>query len=245
MTKKVEQARLQKVLAEAGLGSRRKCEELIASGRVKVNGAVVSELGSRVDPLKDEVEVDGVRIGSPPKVYFAMNKPRGYLTTMSDPFGRPTVKDLLSGDFRLFPVGRLDQDSEGLLILTNDGELANRLMHPSFKVLKIYEVEVLGFPSETDLNSLREGIELDGRLTALATVEELAVTEEGALYRVGLREGRKRQLRRMFDSIGHGVISLKRTDYGPLSLRAIKPKGVRPLSELEVDALKRAVKLSE
>ena len=228
--------RLQKVLARAGLGSRRHCEELIADGRVAVNGTVV-ELGARADVDADRVEVDGVPIGvRPGLVHYLLNKPAGVVTTASDPQGRPTVVELVPAEPRVFPVGRLDYDTEGLLLLTNDGDLANRLSHPSHGVEKEYLAVVDGSPTRGELRQLREGVELDDGMTAPAKVAAV----EPTVLRVTIHEGRNRQVRRMFDAIGHPVVRLVRTRIGPIADRQLGPGEWRPLTVDEVRALERA-----
>jgi 23S rRNA pseudouridine2605 synthase len=228
--------RLQKVLARAGFGSRRVCEELIDEGRVTVDGEV-AVLGRRVDPATAVVEVDGVRIGvAPDLVHWLLHKPAGVVTTASDPQGRPIVVDLVPAEPRVFPVGRLDVDTEGLLLLTNDGDLTHRLTHPSFGVEKEYLVEVDRMPSRGDLRRLREGVELDDGPTAPAKVASL---DERTL-RITIHEGRNRQVRRMFDAVGSTVLRLVRTRIGPLADRALKPGESRPLTLDEVRALERA-----
>ena len=198
--------RLQKVLAQAGLGSRRRCEELIEDGLVTVNGEVAT-LGDKVDPETDRVEVEGVAIGTRPGlVYYLLNKPAGYVTTASDPQGRPTVLDLVPGEPRVFPVGRLDLDTEGLLILTNDGELAQLLMHPRHGVEKTYFAEVDGVPSARALRTLRDGVELDDGITQPARVRLLQESADGgSAVEVVVREGCKRMVRRMCSAVGHPV----------------------------------------
>jgi 23S rRNA pseudouridine2605 synthase len=228
--------RLQKILAQAGFGSRRLCEELIADGRVAVNGEV-AELGRRVDPEHDRVEVDGVAIGvRPGLVHYLLNKPRGVVTTASDPQGRRTVVDLVPAEPRVFPVGRLDADTEGLLLLTNDGDLTHRLTHPSFGVEKEYVAEVEGKPSRLALRRLREGVELDDGVTAPARV---ALVEPNVV-RIVIHEGRNRQVRRMCDAVGHPVVRLVRTRIGPLRDPGLRPGTWRPLEVDEVRALERA-----
>ena len=225
--------RLQKVLARAGLGSRRACEELIAEGRVTVND-VVAELGRRVDPATDRVAVDGVPVGvAPGLVHYLLNKPRGVVTTASDPRGRPTVVEAVPAEPRVFPVGRLDVDSEGLLLLTNDGELTHRLTHPSFGVDKEYLVSVTGRPSRAALRRLREGVELDDGPTAPARVADL----EPGLLRITIHEGRNRQVRRMCEAVGHPVTRLVRRRIGPISDDRLPPGSWRPLTPEEVRAL--------
>ncbi|MET0904334.1 MAG: pseudouridine synthase [Acidimicrobiales bacterium] len=228
--------RLQKVLAQAGLGSRRACEELIERRRVRVNGDV-AVLGRRVDPEHDVVEVDGAQIGvKPGLVHYLLHKPIGVITTVSDPQGRPTVIDLVPAEPRVFPVGRLDGDSEGLLLLTNDGDLTHRLTHPSFGVDKEYLAEVSGHPSRGALARLRDGVELDDGMTAPAKVAQL----DDRLLRITIHEGRNRQVRRMCEAVGHPVVRLVRTRIGPLTDRRLKPGQWRTLAQDEVRALERA-----
>ena len=228
--------RLQKVLARAGFGSRRVCEDLIAGGRARVNGQV-ARLGQRVDVERDRVEVDGRTIGvRAGLVHYLLNKPRGVVTTASDPQGRPTVIDLVPGEPRVFPVGRLDADTEGLLLLTNDGELTHRLTHPSFGVEKEYLAELHGTPSPADVRRLREGVVLEDGPTAPARV---ALVPPRAL-RLVIHEGRNRQVRRMCEAVGHPVVRLVRTRIGPLCDRALAPGEWRPLSMAEVRALEAA-----
>jgi 23S rRNA pseudouridine2605 synthase len=228
--------RLQKVLARVGLGSRRACEELIAEGLVTVNGEV-AVLGRRVDPATDRIEVDGVPVSvQPGLVHYLLNKPRGVVTTAADPQGRPTVVSLVPPEPRVFPVGRLDQDTEGLLLLTNDGDLAHRLTHPSFGVEKEYLAEVEGSPSRAALRRLREGVELDDGPAAPAQVATVADN----LLRITIHEGRNRQVRRMCEAIGHPVVRLVRTRIGPIAERRLEPGAWRPLDPEEVVALERA-----
>ena len=229
--------RLQKSLARAGFGSRRVCDDLIADGLVTVNGEV-AQLGRRIHPDRDRVEVDGVLIGvRPGLVHYLLNKPAGVVTTASDTHGRPTVVELVPAEPRVFPVGRLDLDTEGLLLLTNDGDLANRVAHPSHGVEKEYLAEVDGEPSRAALRRLREGIELDDGLTAPARV---AVVSPG-LVRLTIHEGRNRQVRRMLDAVGHPVQRLIRTRIGPISDRRLAPGEWRLLTTDELRALERAV----
>lgn len=250
--------RLQKILSAAGVASRRKAEELILAGRVQVNGAVVTELGTRHDPERDHIRVDGKLLHGPEKRrYFMVNKPRGYVTTLNDPQKRPTVMDLLQGQkgasARVYPVGRLDYLSEGLLLMTNDGELANSLSKAAAGVEKIYLVKVSGVPTEQSIDQLRHGVMIDrGRLnevrsgrrdrvvTAPAKIE-LARGGDNPWFEVTLTEGRNRQLRKMFEEIGHHVEKIRRIGYGALRLD-VAPGEFRELKPGEVMALDRAAK---
>lgn len=233
-----EGERLQKVLARVGVGSRRRCEELIEAGSVRVNGQVAA-LGRRVDPQTDLIEVDGVAIGvHPDAVYYLLNKPVGVITTSEDPHGRPTVLDALPAEPRVHPVGRLDADTEGLLLLTNDGELTHRLTHPSFGVDKEYLVEVQGTPSRGALRALRRGVELDDGVTAPATVSLL----HDNLVRIVIHEGRNRQVRRMCEAVGHPVRRLVRVRIGPLRDTHLRPGEWRELTRDELRSLERAVR---
>ena len=230
--------RLQKVLAATGWGSRRTCEELIAAGRVTVNGEV-AELGRRVDPQADLIEVDGAPVGAKPGlVYYLLNKPAGVVTTAKDTHDRRTVLDLVPREPRVFPVGRLDLDTEGLLLLTNDGELAHRIMHPSHGVEKEYLAHVRGRLTNGELRQLRDGIELDDGLTAPA---EASQPSPGVL-RITIHEGRNRQVRRMCEAVGHPVLRLVRVRIGPISDRNLRPSDWRELSTGERNALAKAVK---
>ena len=225
------------MLARAGFGSRRACEELIEDGRVTVDGEV-AVLGRRNDPASALVEVDGVHIGvAPDLVHWLLHKPANVVTTASDPEGRTTVLDLVPDEPRVFPVGRLDYETEGLLLLTNDGELTHRLTHPSFGVEKEYLAEVDRMPSRGDLRRLREGIELEDGMTAPAKVASL----DDRTLRITIHEGRNRQVRRMVDAVGSTVLRLVRTRIGPLTDRSLKPGAWRALSQDEVRALERAV----
>ena len=229
--------RLQKVLARVGVGSRRACEDLIADGRVTVDGQV-AVLGRRVDPDTALIEVDGAPIGvRPGLVHYLLNKPTGVVTTADDPKGRPTVVGLVPDDPRVFPVGRLDVDTEGLLLLTNDGELTQRLTHPSYGVEKEYVAEVRGTPTRAVLRRLREGIELNDGLTAPARAALL----DASVVRLTIHEGRNRQVRRMCEAVGHPVVRLVRTRIGPIADRSLAPGAWRALSVEEVRALEVAV----
>lgn len=235
--------RLQKVLARAGLGSRRQMEALIAAGRVTVNGERVS-LGRRVDPDKDLVEVDGARVPVGARlVYYMLNKPAGVVTSASDPQGRPTVLDLIDPSTRVWPVGRLDIDSEGLLLLTNDGDLTHRLTHPSFEVERAYLAEVRGPVASRTFKLLLAGVELDDGPARAAGVKEVDRTRQSTLLEVVVTEGRNRLVRRLLDHVGHPVTRLVRLRQGPVSLGRLKPGTVRRLSPAEVTQLYRAVQL--
>ena len=228
--------RLQKVLARGGFGSRRTCELLIESGRVTVNGEVAA-LGRRVDVERDKVAVDDILVSTRAGlVYYLLNKPSGVVTTAHDPEGRPTVIDLLPLEPRVFPVGRLDADTEGLLVLTNDGDLTHHLTHPSFGVEKEYLAQVDGRPSPAALRRLREGVELDDGVTAPARV---ALVPPRTI-KLTIHEGRNRQVRRMCAAVGHPVVRLVRTRVGPIAERRLKPGEWRPLTQAEVCALAQA-----
>lgn len=233
--------RLQKVLASAGLGSRRKCEELILSGRVEVDGRVVSELGVRVDPFRQEIRVDGERLRLGRRVYYAVNKPSGVVCTHRDPSGRPRVIDLVPTQReRLFTVGRLDLHSEGLILVTNDGELANRLMHPRYGVPKTYRVQVTGEPSPEVLLQLQKGVwSAEGRLKA-ERIKVLGKYKQSTLLEMVLAEGRNREIRRMLARVGHKVLKLTRLAVGPVGLGKLRPGACRPLAPEEIQALYRA-----
>ena len=242
------QVRLQKILSTAGIASRRTAETLISDGRVTVNGKTVSELGSKADPDEDDIRVDGRRVKpAGRRRYILLYKPRGYITTRSDPERRPTVIDLLTtGGVReyVYPVGRLDYDSEGLLILTSDGELAGKLTHPRHGVGREYHVRVRGVPDDKAIERLRKGISLDGERTAPATVDLHKVIEKDgggadAILSMVIYEGRNRQVRRMCDAVGHPVAKLKRVRIGPITDDHIRPGEFRDLDEREIAALRR------
>jgi 23S rRNA pseudouridine2605 synthase len=239
-----EGERIQKVLARAGVASRRAIEEMIVKGRIRVNGARV-ELGRRIDPAKDEVEVDGSRVPlRADLVYYLMNKPVGVVTTASDEAGRETVLDLLDDvEARVYPVGRLDIDSEGAVVLTNDGDLALRLTHPRFGVQKTYLAEVEGSLKERTVRRIAGGVELEDGPAAATQVRLVERTPGGSLVEISLAEGRKRQVRRMFEAVGHPVRRLVRTAIGPLMLGRLKPATYRRLRPDEVRELYRAAGL--
>lgn len=233
--------RLQKFLARAGVASRRHAEEIIEQGRVKVNGSTVTRQGLKIDPHRDRVEVDGKIIGRPEKkVYLLLHKPPGYVTTVRDPQGRPKVTDLLTGvRERVYPVGRLDCDAQGLLLLTNDGELAYRLTHPSYEVPKTYRVRVQGLPGPEKLAALTRGVELEDGPTAPARVRLVSKLQKEALLEITIHEGRNRQVKRMCQHIGHPVLTLCRTRMGPLQLGQLRPGEHRWLTFKEVTRLKK------
>ena len=237
-----EGERLQKVLAHAGVGSRRAVEELIAAGRVRVNGDR-AELGRRVDPEKDKVEVDGSIIPLRTElVYYLLNKPEGVVTTSDDPEGRTTVLDLVDVEGRVWPVGRLDIGTEGALVLTNDGDLTHRLTHPSFHVPRTYMAQVQGSIGARALTRLAKGVDLEDGRTKPARVGLLERVPGGSLVEITITEGRNRQVRRMFEAIGHPVTRLVRRAVGPLELGRLKPGAFRRLNPTEVQALYRATK---
>lgn len=243
-TSSTDGVRLQKLISEAGVASRRAAEQLILDGRVMVNGRAVRELGTRANPEDDDIRVDGRRLPKPARRYILMNKPRGYVSTRSDPEGRPTVIDLLDAA-RIrgyyYPVGRLDYDSDGLIILTNDGAFAERLMHPRYMLERAYEARVRGVPDRKALDRLRKGVPLDGERTQPADVS-IAKLVEGkstpqAVVEVILKEGRNRQVRRMLEAVGHPVLRLTRVRIGSVRMGALKPGEMRDLTEREIAAL--------
>jgi 23S rRNA pseudouridine2605 synthase len=238
--------RLQKIVAAAGIASRRKAEEFIAGGLVSVNGQIVTELGSKADPEKDHIRVNGKLLHGPERhIYLLMNKPKGYVTTLKDPEHRPTVMDLLHGvGARVYPVGRLDYSSEGLLLLTNDGELANLLMKAASHVPKTYMVKVAGTPAPEGLGKLRSGLFIAtdrGKRVKTSPAKIRVIREaDNPWYEVTLTEGRNRQIRRMFEEIGHHVEKIKRVRYGPLELD-VHPGQFRRLDPEEVTKLKKSI----
>ena len=237
--------RLQRVLAAAGLGSRRACEQLIEEGRVEVDGKKVVVQGMRVDPASAIIKVDGLRIATAPdNVYIVLNKPVGVVSTMSDPEGRPSLQEYVGDrNARLFHVGRLDVDTEGLILLTNDGDLAHRLSHPSFGVEKTYLAEVTG-PVARDVGKrLKHGIELEDGLVQVDSFRLVSQVGSRVMVELSLHEGRKHVVRRLMAEVGHPVTRLVRTDVGPISLGNLKPGKQRKLSQQEIGALYRAVGL--
>jgi 23S rRNA pseudouridine2605 synthase len=236
--------RLQKIIAAAGITSRRKAEEMILAGRVTVNGKLVTELGTKADPAKDHIKVDG-KLLRPPRehVYVMLNKPRNCVTTLSDPEGRPTVMQYLRKiKERVYPVGRLDYHSEGLLLLTNDGDFSNAIQTGGSKVPKTYLVKINGRPTEEDLEKFREGVVLDGRRTLPARLRPLDSKAANPWFEVTLVEGRQNQIRRMFQRLGFLVEKLKRVQIGPLPLGSLRPGEWRPLTGREVAAFRRLTK---
>lgn len=234
-----ELVRLQKYIASAGVCSRRKAEELIELGRVKVNGETITELGTKVNPNVDKVIVNGEEISIGEKKYYIMlNKPAGYITTTSDAHGRQTVMDLV-GDIkaRIYPVGRLDADTEGLLLLTNDGDFANAVIHPSKKHIKTYIAEVKGLPSLDILKILKRGVDIGDYITKPAQVEMLKGNSSVSTLKIGISEGKKRQVRKMCEAVGHPVLSLKRVEIGPIVLGNLPRGKWRHLRKEEIDRL--------
>jgi pseudouridine synthase len=231
--------RLSKILAEAGLASRRGSERLIADGRVAVNGQTITAQGTTADPARDRITVDGRPVGAAePKRYVLLNKPRGYITSRVDPRGRPVVLDLLGGErARLFPVGRLYFDAEGLLLLTNDGDLAQRLLHPRFGLRRVYEVEVEGYVGVADLQHWERGAVLADGPARPAEVRLLRRTRETTWLRLTFTEGRYREVKRYCQALGHRVRRLRRVQFGPLKLGRLAPGGARPLTSAELARL--------
>ncbi len=230
--------RLAKYIAHAGVASRRKAEEMISQGQVRVNGRLIDTPAFEVDPANDQVEINGILLYPEARQYILLNKPAGYLSTVTDPFGRPTVMDLI-GDIgqRLYPVGRLDFDTEGLLLLSNDGDFTNQMLHPRHKVPKRYEARVRGRVEPAELEQLARGVELDDGWTAPARVELIKYGPNETLVEIEIHEGRKRQVKRMFEAIGHPVIHLVRTGFGNLNLGNMAVGEYRFLTSEEVNQL--------
>ncbi|MDI6706359.1 MAG: pseudouridine synthase [Bacillota bacterium] len=231
--------RLQKFMARCGVASRRRCEEIIEEGKVKVNGKTVTGMGYKIEPCEDEVEVEGTVIKPKErKVYLMLNKPVGYVSTANDQFGRKTVLDLVKDVAeRIYPVGRLDYDSEGLLLLTNDGDFTYRMTHPSHEADKEYLALVNGVPTEKELNLLRNGIEIEQYVTSPAKVDIVEIKRGKALLRITIHEGKNRQVRRMCDAVGYPVERLKRTAVGQVRLGSLKVGQWRYLTKKEIDRL--------
>lgn len=236
--------RLQKIIAQAGIASRRHAEQLILDGRVKVNGKVITELGTKVQPGKDRVSVDGKPLESDHKKYYILvNKPRGYVTTMSDPQGRSTVADLVKDiPARLHPIGRLDYDTEGLLLMTNDGDLTYALTHPKHEIRKTYSVRVQGVPSDEALEKLAFGVQLEEGITAPAEVGLLDIQDGNGILEITIHEGRNRQIRRMCEAVGHPVLRLKRKRLAFLTLDKVTRGSYRHLKAREVAELQKLAK---
>ena len=239
------EVRLQKVLAAAGLGSRRKCETFITDGRVTVDGVVVDELGARVDPDVQVIHVDGVRIAQASgHVVLALNKPRGVITTMSDTYGRPCVGDIIREiDSRLFYVGRLDADTEGLLLLTNDGDLAQHLTHPSHEINKTYLARVQGRVDKGTVQRIKDGVSVEGRIVEVSKANVVDQTKDATLLELTIHEGRNRIVRKLCDEVGHPVIDLARTSVGPIQLGNLRPGHTRELTKDELGRLYSAAGL--
>ncbi len=237
------EVRLQKLIAGSGLASRRKAETLIAAGRVTVNGKVVRELGTKVDPVRDHVKVDGKHLAAAqPFVYLMLNKPKNVMSTLDDPGGRTTVKDFLHGvSVRVFPVGRLDFDSEGLMLLTNHGHLAQALLHPRYHVPKTYLIKVKGVLADEVIRELERGVGLEDGMTSPAIVTKVKKAEQNSWLEITICEGRKHQVKRMLESVGHPVIRLMRVKMGPLSLGNLEPGEFRFLTDREANALRELV----
>jgi len=237
--------RLQKILSEMGITSRRKAEDLIFEGRVTVNGRIAT-IGTKADPVKDHIKVDGKLLIKPePKVYIMFNKPKNVVTSLHDPEGRPTVKDFLKGvRYRVFPVGRLDYDSEGLLLLTNDGDFAHAVLHPSRKISKTYLVKVKGILEEDKIEKLKTGVKLVEMITATAKVKRIRKTENNSWLEITIYEGKKRQIRRMLEKIGHDVLKLKRIRVDGLELGKLEPGTFRYLTPEERDKIKKEVEVA-
>lgn len=231
--------RLQKYMASCGVASRRKCENMIEEGRVKVNDVIVQELGFKVEPDKDEVKVDNKLIHlEERKIYAALNKPKGYLSAVSDYRGKKTVIDLLNFNERVFPVGRLDYNTSGLLIITNDGEIFNKIMHPRQNVNKCYMATVKGKPEAKHIETLKRGVDIGGYITKEAEVSIVSSTDKTSILKIIIHEGKKRQVRRMCGAVGFPVVELKRISVGDIKLGNLKEGETRMLRENEINYLK-------
>jgi len=235
--------RLHKIIARSGLTSRRKAEDLIRQGRVQVNGTVVTTQGAKADAANDSIEIDGVALEKPEnRVYIVLNKPGGHITSRHDPQGRPTVYSLISSvPERVFSVGRLDFDTEGLLVMTNDGEMAQAMQHPRYGIPRTYLVKVHGVPSQQALQKLRKGIVIDGIKTSRATIRVLEKTLKNTWLEVILREGRNRQIKKMFDISGYRTMRIKRTAFGPLLLGKLPSGRYRFMNKTEISSLRKLI----
>jgi 23S rRNA pseudouridine2605 synthase len=238
--------RIQKIIAEMGISSRRTAEEMIMEGRVTVNGKTAL-IGMKADPFRDHIKVDGKLLVTPEKkVYFIFNKPKGVVTSLSDPEGRPTVHDFLKGiKQRVFPVGRLDYDSEGMLFLTNDGEFAHAVLHPSKKIPKTYLVKVKGVLEEEDIGKMKTGIRLGRTMTAPANVRRLRKTENNSWIEITIYEGKKRQIRRMLERVGHPVMRLMRIRINGLEMGGLKPGAYRKMTPEEMKKITKELNVEE
>ena len=232
--------RIHKILSEMGIASRRKAEDIIKEGRVTVSGRVAT-IGMKVDPAREHIKLDGKLLTKrEPRVYMMFHKPRNVVTSLHDPQGRPTVKDFLKGvKYRVFPVGRLDFDSEGMLFITNDGDFAQAILHPSKKIPKTYLVKVKGVLEEEEITKLRKGIKLKKRMTAPAMVKKTRKTEQNSWLEITIHEGKKRQIRKMLDIVGHPVLKLKRVSIDGIELGGLEPGALRYLTSEEINRVKR------
>jgi 23S rRNA pseudouridine2605 synthase len=236
--------RLQQFLALAGVASRRRCEKVIVAGRVRVNGQIVHELGTKVTPERDTVEVDGNRVKIQKKLHVLLYKPKGYLSTTVDSRGRDTVTGLVADlPVRVYPVGRLDMDTDGVLLMTNDGELSYRLMHPRFGVEKVYRAQASGKPSKETIEILTKGVDIGGVKTSPAKVRLITSTPKDSVLEITVHEGRKRQIKRMCKAVGHPVLSLTRVEFGGIRVGNLRPGHYRLLSDSEVSNLRNKVSL--
>ena len=233
--------RINRYLATCGIASRRKSEELVLAGKVSINGKIITDLATTVNEQTDKVAVDGEVVNlTKEKVYYLLNKPKGYISSVTDPKGRKTIVDLIDTTERIFPVGRLDYDTEGLIILTNDGDLAHKLMHPSHEIEKTYIANIQGPILESELAVLRAGVVIDGVRTAEARVKRLKFEEGVSRIQLTIHEGRNRQIRKMFEAIGKELLFLKRSAIGEIKLGGLSRKEYRKLTEAEVNYLRRA-----
>ena len=236
----MKEERLQKYIARCGIASRRKAEEIILQGNVKVNGIIVKELGSKINPEKDVVTVYDKKIHEKEEhIYIKLYKPEGYITTVKDQFNRKTVLDLVNIKERIYPIGRLDYDTSGLLLLTDDGDLANKLMHPKYRIFKTYEADIKGSISEDSINILKNGILIDGYKTAPAKVKLINRSQKNTSVQISIHEGKNRQVRKMFEKIGHRVIKLKRISFGNINLGGLMEGQWIYLTDDEIKYLKK------